>query len=126
MCPAAASITMPSGYLHSVTMTLWSEPSGFSETTHSSLRSRRNRRPTMAVSPDARCGFCICDLTMCTPGNQLGYERDAGFTPVRSNSIVERAAAVVDVTVDSDRQRRLSAVTLPQRVWKTPMVDAPI
>jgi hypothetical protein len=60
----SASTTMPSGYLHSVTMTLWSEPSEFSETTRLSLRSRRNRRPTVAVSPDARCGACFGELTM--------------------------------------------------------------
>jgi hypothetical protein len=34
--------------------------------------------------------------------------RRAGFTPVRSNSIVERVADVVDVTGDNDQQRRLS------------------
>ena len=53
---------------------------------------------------------------MClSPSHQLGYERDAGFTPVRGNSIVERVADVVDVTGDNDRQRRVSAVTTFQR-----------
>jgi hypothetical protein len=44
----------------------------------------------------------------------LEYEPDAGLSSARRNSIVERVADIVDVTIDSDRQRRLSAVTLPQ------------
>ena len=36
-----------------------------SETTRLSLRSRRNRRPTVAVSLDARCGARFCELTKC-------------------------------------------------------------
>src|SRR5580700_1674640 len=112
MCPAASSTTMPSGYLHSVTMTLRSEPSGFSETTQSSLRSRRNRWPTVALSPDARRGFCICELTMCPYSRyQLGSEPGARFTSEPRKFIVARSADAVDVTGNSDRQRGLSAVT---------------
>src|ERR1700747_1528751 len=112
MCPAAISTAMPSGYLHSVTRILRSEPSGLSETTRSSLRSRRNRRPAVALSLDSPCGFGVCELTMClTPGNQLGSEPDAGFT----DSIVELAADVADVPGDSDRRRRLCALTTESR-----------
>src|SRR6201995_833989 len=104
MCPAATATAMPSGYLHSVTMTLRSAPSGFSETTQSSLRSRRNRRPNVALSPDTRGDSGTRELTMClTPNHQLEHESDTGFIPARSNSIVKPVADVVDVTVDSDR-----------------------
>src|SRR6202035_303614 len=116
MCPAATSTTMPSGYLHSVTMTLWSEPSGFSDTTVLSLRSRRNRWPTVALSPDARRGFCICELTMCPYSRyQLGSEPGARFTSEPRISIVARPSDAVDVTGNSDRQRGLSAVTTSLR-----------
>src|ERR1700739_2919072 len=103
MCPAATSTAMPSGYLHSVTRILRSEPSGFSETTRSSLRSRRNRRPTVALSADTPCGFGICELTMClTPGNQLGSEPDAEFT----DSILALAAAGAAAIGDTYRRGR--------------------
>src|ERR1700753_1881666 len=106
MCPAATSTAMPSGYLPSVTTTLRSAPSGFSETTQSSLRSRRNRRPNVALSPDTRGGSCTRELTMClAPNHQLQHESDTGFTAVSSNSIVKHAAEPVDVFVDRDRQQ---------------------
>src|SRR6476619_2610231 len=83
-----------------------------SETTRLSLRSRRNRRSTVALSPGARCGFCLCELSCAfTPGNPLESEPGARFTSAPSNSIVERAADAVDVIDDSDRQRGLSAET---------------
>ena len=37
-----------------MTMTLRSEPSGFSESTRLPLRSRTNKRPSAARSPEAR------------------------------------------------------------------------
>src|SRR6266850_1505912 len=41
-------------------MTFRSEPSGFSETTRLSLRSRTNKRPTAALPPDARPDLDAC------------------------------------------------------------------
>src|SRR3954447_17554081 len=57
MCPAWTSTAMPSGSRHSVTMTLRSEPSGFSDSTRLPLASRTNSRPTMARPTDA-CSDC--------------------------------------------------------------------
>src|ERR1700744_6061666 len=65
MCPAVTSTAMPSGYLHSVTMTLRSEPSGFSETTRSLLSSKRNRRPAADLLPDGCSATGVCELTIC-------------------------------------------------------------
>src|SRR5437870_13649887 len=45
---------MPSGSRHSVTMTLRSEPSGFSESTRLPLASRTNKRPVGTRPTDAR------------------------------------------------------------------------
>src|SRR5438034_3980096 len=57
MCPASTSTAMPSGSRHSVTMTLRSEPSGFSESTRLPLASRTNKRPIVARPTDA-CSDC--------------------------------------------------------------------
>ena len=66
----------------------------------------------MALSPDARRGFCICELTMCPYSRyQLGSEPGARFTSEPRISIVARPSDAVDVTGNSDRQRGLSAVT---------------
>jgi hypothetical protein len=71
------------------TMTLRSEPSELSETMRSSLRSRRNSRPTVTVSPCARGGFDPCELTMCfSPSNRVESERRARFMSSPRDSIV--------------------------------------
>src|SRR5438105_6252082 len=57
MCPASTSTAMPSGSRHSVTMTLRSEPSGFTESTRLPLASRTNSRPIVARLTDA-CSDC--------------------------------------------------------------------
>src|SRR5438270_10925056 len=57
MCPASTSNAMPSGIRQSVTMTLRSEPSGFTESTWLPLASRTNRRPIVARPTDA-CSDC--------------------------------------------------------------------
>src|SRR5207248_11454137 len=57
MCPASTSTAMPSGIRQSVTMTLRSEPSGFTESTRLPLASRTNSRPIVARSTDA-CSDC--------------------------------------------------------------------
>src|SRR5437764_1181437 len=57
MCPASTSTAMPSGIRQSVTMTLRSEPSGFSESTRLPLASRTNSRPIVARPTDA-CSDC--------------------------------------------------------------------
>src|SRR6266436_8460564 len=57
MCPASTSTAMPSGSRHSVTMTLRSEPSGFSDSTRLPLASRTNSRPIVARPTDA-CSDC--------------------------------------------------------------------
>src|SRR6202000_2728058 len=105
MCPAATSTATPSGYLQSVTMTLRSEPSGFSETTRSLLSSRRNKRPIVR-SPDARFSFEIGELTICLNSRySVGSEPDTEFTAVRGNSIVEQPEDPVDVFGDRDPQK---------------------
>src|ERR1700692_2564235 len=116
MCPATTSTAMPSGNLHPVTMTLRSEPSELSETMRSSLRSRRNRRPTVAVSSDARCGDCFCGLTICL------FTR---FVSAPSSSIVGRAADDVDVVGNSDSKSWLSAVT-PSNLDPRPFDQGPL
>src|ERR1700719_680716 len=57
MWPASTSTTMPSGIRQSVTMTLRSEPSGFSDSTRLPLASRTNSRPIVAWPTDA-CSDC--------------------------------------------------------------------
>src|SRR5437773_904384 len=57
MCPASTFTTMPSGIRQSVTMTLRSEPSGFSDSTRLPLASRTNSRPIVARPTDA-CSDC--------------------------------------------------------------------
>src|SRR6266516_4270166 len=57
MCPALMSTAMPSGIRQSVTMTLRSEPSGFTESTRLPLASRTNSRPIVARPTDA-CSDC--------------------------------------------------------------------
>ncbi|MFL6328662.1 MAG: hypothetical protein ACJ71I_14440 [Nitrososphaeraceae archaeon] len=47
--PASTSTTMPSGCRHSVTITFRSVPSAFSEKTWPPLKSRANKRPTVAA-----------------------------------------------------------------------------
>src|ERR1700732_3960970 len=57
MWPASTSTAMPSGSRHSVTMTLRSEPSGFTESTRLPLASRTNSRPIVA-RPTVACFDC--------------------------------------------------------------------
>src|SRR3954451_16735344 len=110
MCPAATSTAMPSGNLHPVTMTSRSEPSDLSETMRSSLSPRRNRRPTVAFSPDARCDDCFSELTMCFhPKYSVGPVPDS---PLRQAiPLLGSAADAVDVLGDSDLRQGLSAKT---------------
>src|SRR5580692_3955837 len=58
MWPAAVSTTMPSGSRQSVTSTLLSEPSGFSDSMRLPLKSRRNRRATV-FELEARADFDV-------------------------------------------------------------------
>src|SRR5262245_28788421 len=60
MCPASASTTMPSGNGQSLTMTLRSEPSGFTENTRPRLKPRTNKRPTAPLAPDLTFDFKVC------------------------------------------------------------------
>src|SRR6266702_1373276 len=49
MCPAAPSTTIPSGSCRpSLTMVFKSEPSGLTDSTRPSLRSRKKRRPELS------------------------------------------------------------------------------
>src|SRR6266576_4995585 len=57
MCLASTSTTMPSGIRQSVTMTLRSEPSEYTESTRLPLASRTNSRPIVARPTDA-CSDC--------------------------------------------------------------------
>src|SRR5258706_4644554 len=50
MCPASTSTTTPSGIRSPVAMIFLSEPSGFTENTRPSARSRMNRREFMRSS----------------------------------------------------------------------------
>src|SRR6266550_1730550 len=63
MWPASASTTIPSGIGPAeVTMTLLSEPSGFTETMRPPLASRKNKRGTTALRTDAGrfdLGVCV-------------------------------------------------------------------
>src|SRR5437762_858373 len=63
MCPFSLSTAMPSGSRHLLTITLRSEPSGFSEITRFSLASRTNKRPSAAWALDS-----LFDLADCNSG----------------------------------------------------------
>src|SRR6266446_10954578 len=62
MWPASASTTIPSGIGPAeVTMTLLSEPSGFTERMRPPLASKKNKRGTTALRTDAGLfDFCVC------------------------------------------------------------------
>src|SRR6185295_1727926 len=62
MCPASTSTTMPSGRWQSVTMTFFSEPSGFTVKMRPPLRSRTNKRPAVLLATDLIFGFETCLL----------------------------------------------------------------
>src|SRR5262245_9759147 len=67
MCPASTSTATPSGSRHSVTMTLRSEPSGFTESTRLPLASRTNKRPVEAPPTDACSDFEDLSAVMFCP-----------------------------------------------------------
>src|SRR4030095_7415468 len=62
MCPASTSTTTPSGKWQSVTMTLLSEPSGFTVKTRPPLKSRMTRRPTSVLPLVARLDLSVWGL----------------------------------------------------------------
>src|SRR6266566_1159837 len=62
MCLASTSTTTPSGQWQSVTMTLLSEPSGFTVNTRPPLKSRTTRRPTAVLPPVARPDLSVWGL----------------------------------------------------------------
>src|SRR5215470_11926673 len=60
-CPASASTPTPSGQWQSVTMTLLSEPSGFTVKTRPPLKSRTTRRPVVFfLAGVAAFGLGVC------------------------------------------------------------------
>src|ERR1700722_16358341 len=67
MCPRLTSTAMPSGIRHSWTMTLRSEPSGFTESTRLPLSSRTNKRPGATGSPAARADSEVLSFVIFSP-----------------------------------------------------------
>src|SRR5258707_2630340 len=62
LSPHSTPAATPSGQWQSVTMTLLSEPSGFTVKTRPPLKSRMTRRPTAVLPPVARPDLSVWGL----------------------------------------------------------------